>query len=520
MCKKDNTIKSDIDEIKDLLNKNISFYMRPKKIIEIDKFIMNNSNKVDRKALKEIAKQELENIHKDIVKPTSSIEKDIYNIIKSHENIEEFSITDDFIDDLVLDSLDMTMLSVKLQKYNIEIQDLYNFSNIKLLAKSIEEGTEKRSSKICREDIVINNIKSEKFILDNILLTGVTGFLGTHILYELLYSKNINKIYCLIRKKDNVNGYDRLQKTINYYFRHDIKIQELVEQKVVVLDGEITEKLFGLEQDQYNYLRKTVTTVINSMANVRHYGKYDMFYKDNILSVKNLLEFCKNKISLAQMSTLSIAGFKSKETKDIFTERKLYINQDLNENPYLISKFEGEKILLTQNDTNVKIFRLGNIMPRRHDGIFQINYTQNAFLNAMKILYKTKTVPDIKLDARIEFSAVDECSKSIIKILNSNDSNNVYHIVNNNMLDLDDICNIFKRDLGIEVLKISLNEFINNIKSYEEIGVQYLKDYVLENKLNNYSCKNTVNLLKELNFSWSKIDGKYLKHLIAVIKKS
>ena len=55
--------------------------------------------------------------------------------------IDEFSITDDLIEDLGIDSLSLTAIYTYLEKYNILIQDIYNNSNIKDLANFIESNS-------------------------------------------------------------------------------------------------------------------------------------------------------------------------------------------------------------------------------------------------------------------------------------------------------------------------------------------------------------------------------------------
>ena len=42
--------------------------------------------------------------------------------------------------------------------------------------------------------------------MTTVLLTGVTGFLGIHILRDLLLNEKVKKIDCIIRNKINANG--------------------------------------------------------------------------------------------------------------------------------------------------------------------------------------------------------------------------------------------------------------------------------------------------------------------------
>ena len=46
--------------------------------------------------------------------------------------------------------------------------------------------------------------------LGNVLLTGSAGFLGVHILYELLHKYN-GKVYCMIRDKNNNPAENRMK---------------------------------------------------------------------------------------------------------------------------------------------------------------------------------------------------------------------------------------------------------------------------------------------------------------------
>ena len=52
--------------------------------------------------------------------------------------------------------------------------------------------------------------------LGNVLLTGATGFLGIHILKELLCG-HTNKIFCLVRST-RVSAGERLKSAFFYYF--------------------------------------------------------------------------------------------------------------------------------------------------------------------------------------------------------------------------------------------------------------------------------------------------------------
>lgn len=504
--------------IKNYINSNISFYMKPKKIIELDDFPRNSSGKINRKELENLALNYLEKNNSKRIAPKTDLEIDIYNYVKELVGIDEFSITDDLIEDLGIDSLSLTAIYTYLEKYNILIQDIYNNSNIKDLANFIESN----SSSEAKPDLtnieniqILNNVK--KFDLSTVLITGVTGFLGIHLLKNLLINEKVEKIYCIIRNKINLNGKIRLQKMIDFYFASDENLLKLIDKKVIILNGDITKNQLGLDQNTYFKIKEDVTCVINSAANVKHFAKPGKIYIDNVQSVINLIDFCEDKISLAHISTLSIAGYKGDLTKNkVFDENTLFINQEFNNNPYLVTKFEAEKEILeaTSNGLNAVIFRLGNIMPRASDGVFQENSNQNVFLASLKAIIDSKVVAKDLLGLKLEFSPVDECADIILGLLENSSSNSIYHILSNKEITVAELKTILKF-LNCDLLDVDLKTFIEEMKQNAD---EYTKEYILGTNLNTYSQDITLSKLEELNLEWSSIDIHYMQKILDIIR--
>lgn len=509
-----------ITNIKQYLKDHLSFYMQPRKIVELNEIPRNTSGKVHRQALKDLAIKELKSQSRAIVKPQTAMELEIYNVIKDLLHLDDFSITDDFQDDLGIDSLTLTSISVALRNYKLNMQDFYTNSCIQDLAQFIENKSKSNSL-----DVEVNGIENidltkinkdnnlnSAFDLSTVLLTGVTGFLGIHLLHELLLNRKVKKIYCIIRNKIGVEATDRLKVMIDYYYNSDEKIFKLINEKVIILNGEITKPNFNLSEDTYMLLKNSVTTVINSAANVKHFSKPEEIKIDNIVSVDNIIDFCGDKIPLAHISTLSIAGFRGRSTiEKVYDENTLYIKQVFNNNPYLVSKFNGEKHIfdaINSNGLRAKIFRLGNIMPRQSDGVFQKNANQNMFLNAFKSIIHLGVVTEDLLDLKVEFSPVDECADSIIKLLSDN-SSVVYHILNNNEISIRKIVNIFNK-IGYPLSIVSAYKFSNALNSLEDV---YVKEYILGTNLNKYSQKISLNSLKNCGFEWSKTDENYIRRI-------
>lgn len=505
--------------IKNYINSNISFYMRPKKIIEIAEFPRNSSGKIDRKKLKKIAEEYLSNSKNEIILPKTDTEKTLFDILKKFVKIETLSTTDDFIDDLGIDSLALTSFYTCLKDFNINIQDIYNNPNIRDLAYFIDHKDVMNLLEVDLTDIdkakILNNTKP--FDLSCVLITGVTGFLGIHLLKDLLYNDSTKKIYCIIRNKFQKNGNQRLHDMVEYYYSSDSEINKLIDKKVVVLNGDVTKDYLGLDFNTYESLRDNVITVVNSAANVRHFVKPTQIRKDNVESVNNIIKFCGDKISLAHISTLSVVGFKKIgiEISD-FDENSLYMNQNLDNNPYLISKFEAEKnilISICNDNLNANIFRIGNIMPRCSDGLFQKNASQNVFLSALKAIIECKIIPFDYLDTLLEFSPVDECSSFVINLLNKNLPYTIYHIANPYTITFKDFKN-FLSSLGYDLKVTDYDEFLDDLSKYAD---EYTKEYLLASNINGFNETRTLENLRDCNIEWKKIDLEYIKKIINII---
>ena len=129
----------------------------------------------------------------EIIKPTNNLEKELFDTITKIKNISNISITDDFFEDLNFDSLDIMQMSTLLSKYNVSIQSINNNSSIQKLAQSINNKNDKSTINVFHEVEIQNHTFS--YDLNNVLLTGSTGFLGAHILRDLKKNPNKFQVY-------------------------------------------------------------------------------------------------------------------------------------------------------------------------------------------------------------------------------------------------------------------------------------------------------------------------------------
>ncbi len=536
-------IKISKSNLKSFLRKSLPTYMIPVYLIQLDSFKYTPNGKLDQKALP--LPKFMQN-KRDIILPETETEKKISLIIEGILGISPISITDNFFD-IGCDSLTALRIQIDLlnEGINVSYADIFKHSTIKELALKIDSETTDIDSIDDYDYAQLNELikKNDYSSLDkikysdigNVILTGATGFLGAHILNYLL-TKTQKNVYCLVRKNSRSPIKTKLLSRLEYYFGDSL--DNYLNNRFFVIESDITNSDLGLTKKDYNLLIQNGNCVINSAATVKHYGYYSDFEKINVTAVKNLIQFClENNKKLIHISTTSVSGntvIGENANQNIFgkdiiyTEKSLYKGQSL-ENLYVKSKFEAEKVILENilnNNLDGLILRVGNITPRFSDGKFQINSSENAFMNRIIAFNKLKTIPENILNIPLEFTYVDYLASAIVKSAeNYNKSINILHLYNPNHLDVETVIKL----LGTGIQPVPQSEFkkivkkvLNNPAKKEIISFitndmdkNYNLVYITDIKLKNDF---TNKFLEKIGFKWPIPNESYIRKIKSLIK--
>lgn len=344
-----------------------------------------------------------------------------------------------------------------------------------------------------------NNIKY-------VLLTGATGFLGSHILRELLKRKL--HVICLVRSEQ------KLKEVLKYYFPQEY---EYFRYKVKI--GDITSPSLGLSAEDYETLTHKVDMVIHTAANVSHAGHYEEFERTNVIGTQNVVDFCKRSGALLQhTSTASVHGSGTVEQKTPdakFDEFTLDIGQNHIQNVYIHSKYKAEEIVLLARQAGLKanIFRIGNLTWRKSDGKFQKNAQDNGFLGRFRGLLKVGKYSKELAEYPMDFTPVDECADAYVRLALCNKINNIYNLYNPQLFTVE----TFKKKYFRRIKRVSRENFEKSLKeSITDKDVAVLSFYsAIAASSKNIPMSNefTVKELKNLGFEWSKIGLKYLSYI-------
>ena len=535
--------EQDTNKITSILLKDLPNYMIPAVYFKIDRFPLTPNGKLDRKKLPKI-KLETSNIEKGKTKT----EKILSKIICKTLDVEEVDIDTPFMV-LGLDSLGIIEVQTLLLQYNYNLntQDFYKFTTIRTLAENIDSNNiEDKEQDAQIPDKFKHNMEELSELLDkkdldnevlgNVFLTGANGFIGIHLLNEILKTTD-SRIYCLVRGKKDKLPKDRLIEQYKFYFDEDLSRE--LDKRLFVVDGSISEKNIGLDENIINEIRNNVSTIIHTAARVKHYGNYEDFKNINIEGTRNVAEFSfENNLRFIHISSISVSGnylVKQDNRKVEFSENNLYIGQNYMDNVYVNSKFEAEKIVLEYMEKGLvaQIHRIGILSGRALDGKFQENINENAFYTRIKSMVVLGCVSTEMLEQKIEFTPVDTCSKAIINLAkNKIADNKVFHLYNHNFVEIKEIIDVLV-SFGINIEKVSEKDFQERIVEISK-GENAQVLFGIINDINNTKNSNisidynfSVNIKSEytqkylslLKSEWKKIDKKYIEKIVKYMRE-
>jgi thioester reductase-like protein len=132
----------------------------------------------------------------------------------------------------------------------------------------------------------------------HVLLLGGNGFVGIHLLRDLLTDERVETVYAVIRPKGSNSGLSRLQRQARKY-----KLT-LDTTKLVVLEGSYLEPSLGLDPEVYDVLVSEVDVVLDAAGATTHEYPYARYRREKVLPTVTLAEFCLT----SRFKTLHVIG--------------------------------------------------------------------------------------------------------------------------------------------------------------------------------------------------------------------
>ena len=183
----------------------------------------------------------------------------------------------------------------------------------------------------------------------HILLTGVTGFLGSHLLVELLKQTTAKKITCLIRvPPSDTNPSAPMQRLIRSLRSANIRLNKEDLSRVTAISSDLTSSRLGLANDQWGELSRSVDCIYHCGAYVNHLLPYSALKDSNVKSTISIIELAitDQPKQLHFISTIGVVSPDMMNEKGVIDEKaKLGTSILAKANGYSQSKWVAEKLV-------------------------------------------------------------------------------------------------------------------------------------------------------------------------------
>lgn len=223
------------------------------------------------------------------------VERKLQSIWQELLKREPIGITDNYFE-LGGQSLLATVMLHRVEEelaVRVPIERLLEHPTIAGLADIIKNGAQSAQANapdLAREAVLDERIvpaaafDRATFAPESAFLTGATGFLGAHLLADLL-ARTEADVYCLVRAAEAPAGMDRLVAALKKYRLWD----ERYRARLWAIPGELDRPAFGLNEEQFAALAHTVDVIYHNGAQVNFVYPYSSLKQANVTATQEIL---------------------------------------------------------------------------------------------------------------------------------------------------------------------------------------------------------------------------------------
>lgn len=291
-----------------------------------------------------------------------------------------------------------------------------------------EQGTRTGVITYVPPELATQTVAQHRPPYEALLLTGATGYLGVHVLQELLLRSKAH-VYCLVRAKDGPSVKQRLHAAFTWYFP-GTPLDSFAE-RYTVIEGDIAQERFGLSPELYSHLAAKLDAIYHFAADTRLFGSDEEFRRNNVIPVKTCIDLAMHRRpkDLHYMSTLAVSGVNDSIQPVSFSEDSLDVGQEF-QNHYESTKYMAERLVKGFEAAGGRafIYRSGNVSGHSRTGRFQRNARENRLVQFLAACAKVGKVPQ-QIEATIALSPIDQVAAGIVAIsLDPHTRGGVFHV--------------------------------------------------------------------------------------------
>lgn len=252
---------------------------------------------------------------------------------------------------------------------------------------------------------------------DNVVvLTGATGFLGSHILHLLRQDARISRIYCLVRAQSVEEAGERISAALSNYGRPSLRETSNTARdkcKVTCLASMLTDENLGFSQEHLQDITHEATLFIHLAWTVNFNLKLRSF-EDQISGTRNLINAAAR--ANARLYFISSTAAVSSSTLPIVPEIVSTDPSEASPLGYSQSKWVAEQICAAANEASrssfVSVIRVGQLCGNEV-GVWN---TSEAYPLLLSTARATGCLPDLEGQEVINWMPVELAAMVVLEI--------------------------------------------------------------------------------------------------------
>ena len=454
-------------------------YMLPASYVLVDDLPLTPNGKTDKQALLQHHAAKLAPVagaRKEIYEGGQATIAGIFSELLGHD---DFGLNDSFFDIGGHSLLAAHLIKDISDKLGIRayIRDIYEYPSVGALHAELQRRTglsaptvDAEPIRALRDDVYLpeevqfNQAGQPSQIVapKHIFLTGVTGFVGIHLLQELLDTTHAT-IHCPIRAQSGQHAQSRLEEVLS---KNDIQLKSTELGRIRVYAADLAQPDFGLASSDYRYLCDAVDMIYHSASAVNFIQPYSYMRRDNVQGLREIIRFAAaGKLKpLALLSTISVYSWGHLHTG----KRVMLESDDIDQNlpavitdiGYVRSKWVMEKIadLAAKQGLPLMTFRLGYATFHSKTGVCA---DYQWWSRLVKTCITQGTVPALR-DLREGLTTVDYMARAIAHISRNpaalGKKFNLIHSHENN-LTLQDFFDKLEKDFGFSFRRTPFDQW-------------------------------------------------------------
>ena len=522
----------DIKALKDYCKQQLPDYMLPSVVVPLTSLPLSLSGKIDRKALP--APSAAFSPSSEFVAPKTESQIRIASLFAEILSLhpQTISLEDSFFE-LGGHSLLATQLMFRIREafeINLSLRALFDYPSVSDLASAIDHALvtgdyQSQTWNLEVEAALDPDIQPSTAIapivspMERIFLTGPTGFLGIHLLSELLTTTDAI-VYCLVRADNRDAAKERLKNKLEAtgLWRDNFT------SRIIPIIGDLGSSRFGLSATEYNNLCQDIDVVYHVGAKVHHLWSYALLKDANVLGTQDVLRLASlGKIKpVHYVSTL----FSTSQTDQPILESATTNHSDLPEVGYVQTKWVGEQLVweAAKRGLPITIYRPSRISGHSQTGVSSFD---DLLSRLVKGCIRLQSFPNWNGFSE-NLVPVDYVSRAIVCLSQQNSLfGKAFHLINPQSVPFREIFE-WVRSLGYSLEEIDYTDWRSKlIEDMENPLYPYLPNFpespsntTNTTNLIEYDCRNVVDGLKGSGIKLPEVNQDLFKTYLCYFKES